>query len=64
MNTSGKRSSRPKMDIRIQLMISTDELQAVDDFRFANRCHTRAEAIRLLFKLGIAAAQSEPESTP
>ena len=41
---------------RIALMISAEELAAIDDFRFANRFRSRAEVIRHLCRLGIQGA--------
>jgi hypothetical protein len=41
---------------RLQVMLSPEELGAVDDFRFKHRMPTRAAAVRELLKLGLAAA--------
>ena len=41
---------------RLQIMLSTEELHAVDTFRFDHRIPSRAGAVRELFRLGIAAA--------
>lgn len=41
---------------RLQIMLSPDELRAVDDFRFKNRMPSRAAAVRELFRLGLASA--------
>jgi hypothetical protein len=41
---------------RLQVMLSPEELAAVDDFRFKHRMPTRAAAVRELFKLGLTAA--------
>jgi hypothetical protein len=41
---------------RLQIMLSPDELTAVDDFRFTNRMPSRAAAVRELFRLGLASA--------
>jgi len=38
---------------RLQVMLSPEELAAVDDFRFKNRMPTRAAAVRELLKLGL-----------
>jgi hypothetical protein len=38
---------------RLQVMLSFDELAAVDDFRFKHRMPTRAAAVRELLKLGL-----------
>ena len=39
---------------RLQIMLSPEELIAVDDFRFQNRMPSRAAAVRELFRLGLA----------
>lgn len=39
---------------RLQIMLSPDELTAVDDFRFRNRMPSRAAAVRELFRIGMA----------
>ena len=41
---------------RLQVMLSPEELAAVDDFRFKHRMPTRAAAVRELLKSGLAAA--------
>ena len=40
---------------RLQIMLSPEELAAVDDFRFKQRMPSRAAAVRELFRLGLAA---------
>jgi hypothetical protein len=40
---------------RLQLMLTPDELTALDDFRFKNRMPSRAAAVRELLKRGLAA---------
>ncbi len=39
---------------RLQVMLSPEELRALDDFRFRHRMPTRAAAVRELLKLGLA----------
>lgn len=39
---------------RLQVMLSPEELAAVDDFRFKHRMPTRAAAVRELLKFGLA----------
>jgi hypothetical protein len=39
---------------RLQIMLSDDELAALDDWRFAMRMPSRAAAIRELLRLGLA----------
>jgi hypothetical protein len=41
---------------RLQVMLSPEELAALDDFRFKHRMPTRAAAIRELLKLGLSVA--------
>ena len=45
-------------DERLQVMLSPDELAAVDDFRFRHRMPTRAAAVRELLKLGLTVTAS------
>ena len=40
---------------RLQIMLSDDELRALDDWRFGARMPSRAAAIRELLKRGLAA---------
>lgn len=39
---------------RLQIMLSGEELTALDDFRFKQRMPSRASAVRELFRLGLA----------
>ena len=41
---------------RLQIMLSPEELTAVDNFRFEHRMHSRAAAVRELLRFGIGAA--------
>ena len=41
---------------RLQIMLSPEELSALDDFRFTQRMPSRAAAVRELFRLGLASA--------
>jgi len=43
--------SRPE---RLQIMLSTDEIKVLDDWRFRHRMPSRASAIRELLKRGLA----------
>jgi hypothetical protein len=47
---------------RLQVMLSPEELSALDDFRFAHRMPTRAAAVRELLKLGLTVVTSEAAS--
>jgi hypothetical protein len=40
---------------RLQIMLTPDELLAVDDFRYKGRIPSRAAAVRELLKRGLAA---------
>ncbi len=40
---------------RLQIMLTDDELKAVDDWRFKSRMPSRASAVRELLKRGLAA---------
>ena len=42
-------------DERLQVMLSPEELVAVDDFRFKERMPSRAAAVRKLLRRGLAA---------
>ena len=44
---------------RLQVMLSPEELMAIDDFRFKHRMPTRAAAVRELLKLGLNALASD-----
>jgi hypothetical protein len=48
---------QPKKDrrVRLQIVLSATTLAAVDDYRFATRAPNRAEAVRRLLKMGLAA---------
>jgi len=45
---------------RLQIMLSPEELAAVDDFRFQQRMPSRAAAVRELFRLGLSAVGLKP----
>ena len=40
---------------RLQIMLTPEELKALDDFRFASRMPSRASAVRELLRRGLAA---------
>ena len=44
-----------KRSERLQIMLTDEELQAVDDWRFARQMPSRASAIRELLKRGLLA---------
>jgi hypothetical protein len=41
-------------DIRLQIMLSPEEMRALEDWRFSRRMPSRASAIRELLKRGLA----------
>jgi hypothetical protein len=45
---------------RLQIMLSPEELAAVDNFRFKQRMPSRAAAVRELMRLGLAAVGIMP----
>jgi hypothetical protein len=45
---------------RLQIMLSPEELAAVDDFRFKQRMPSRAAAVRDLLRLGLASVGLKP----
>ena len=47
---------------RLQIMLSPEELTALDDFRFKRRMPSRAAAVRELLKRGLAALLHEARS--
>ena len=53
----GKRDNLSRGE-RLQIMLSPDEVAAVDNFRFEQRMPSRAAAVRELFRLGLTNARS------
>jgi hypothetical protein len=45
---------------RLQIMLSAEELKAVDDWRFKQRMPTRAAAVRELLRSGLMAVGAMP----
>jgi len=43
-------------EVRLQIMLSPQELRAVDGFRFEHRMPSRAAAVRELLRFGLASA--------
>lgn len=46
---------------RLQIMLTPDELEALDTWRFARRMPSRAAAVRELLKRGLADVSASPE---
>lgn len=53
--TYGSRMNDLTRAERLQIMLTEDELAALDDWRFASRMPSRAAAVRELLKRGLAA---------
>ena len=55
--------TRPKLGSseteRLHVKITADEIEAIDDWRYANRVPTRSEAVRRLIAAGLAASKKE-----
>ncbi|MGF6307204.1 hypothetical protein ABIB82_001649 [Bradyrhizobium sp. i1.8.4] len=47
---------------RLQVMLTPEELAALDDFRFRHRMPTRAAAVRELLKLGLTSNGTDAET--
>ena len=45
-----------KLAVRLPLMVSAKQADAIDSWRYSNRVPTRAEAIRQLIDLGLEAS--------
>ena len=45
-------------DNRLQVMMTDDELAQISEYQFSTRLGTRAEAVRELIRLGLAAHRS------
>ena len=44
----------PRREFRILVMLSQEELEAIDSFRFEHRMANRSAAVRELIKVGLA----------
>jgi hypothetical protein len=53
---NGRHPKGVEREERLQIMLSPQELKALDDFRFTHRMPSRAAAVRELFRLGLGAA--------
>ena len=52
---NGKGGAGLVREERLQIMLSPEELKAVDNFRFAHRMPSRAAAVRELLRYGLGA---------
>ena len=51
---------RKKRTVRVIVLVSSEELAAIEDFRFGNRMPNKAEAARELLRRGLASIRDEP----
>jgi hypothetical protein len=56
MKNDGSQKRGLAREERLQIMLSPQELKAIDNFRFAHRMPSRAAAVRELLRYGVAAA--------
>ena len=59
MNSFGVFSMSDMRGERLQVMLSPEELTAIDDFRFKHRMPTRAAAVRELLKMGLTVVAAD-----
>jgi hypothetical protein len=52
---------RDPKDVRLPVMVTRREAEAIDEYRFTARIPTRAEAIRRLIQLGLEAAAEKKD---
>jgi hypothetical protein len=60
---NGKGGSGLVREERLQIMLSPQELKAVEDFRFQHRMPSRAAAVRELLRHGMGAVGPVAENT-
>jgi hypothetical protein len=60
---NGKGGTGLVREERLQIMLSPEELKAVDNFRFAHRMPSRAAAVRELLRHGLGAVEAVAENT-
>lgn len=59
---NGKGSSGLAREERLQVMLSPEELKAVDNFRFSHRMPSRAAAVRELLRHGLSGVEKVIEN--
>jgi hypothetical protein len=59
---NGKGGAGLVREERLQIMLSPEELKAVDNFRFVHRMPSRAAAVRELLRYGLAAVGAVAEN--
>jgi hypothetical protein len=58
--TNGNGNQSRSRGERLQIMLTPEELAAVDDFRFKQRMPSRAAAVRELFRVGLSSVVGAP----
>jgi hypothetical protein len=48
-----------KRDLRLQIMMTREEIEAVDDFRFEHRLPNRSAAVRELVRVALASQKKK-----
>jgi hypothetical protein len=51
--------AKPDRTERLQVILPSDEVAAIDDFQFRNRIPSRAAAVRELLRRGLASSLSQ-----
>ena len=49
---------------RLQIMMTDDEVKSIDDYQFDTRLASRAEAVRELLRVGLAAHRERLKQKP
>ena len=49
---------------RLTILVTNEEVIAIDDFRFKNRMRNRSDAVRALLKLGLKKVGRRPRAKP
>ncbi len=60
---AGVRVATPELE-RIEVLLSSSELERIDDWRSALQVGSRGDAIRRLIKLGLKASDGDGAPTP
>jgi len=53
-----------RSDKRLVILVTNEEIAAIDDFRFENRMRNRSHAVRALLKLALDQIREDPPAKP
>ena len=53
-----------KSDKRLVILVTNEEIAAIDDFRFEKRMRNRSDAVRALLKLALDQIREDPPAKP